>query len=289
MKRYLGGKASLTAAACIIGDEVLNGKTRDSNSHYLANWCFRHGVDLRRVEVIPDDAADIGESVRRLASRFDLVYTSGGIGPTHDDITYEAIANAYGLPLAYHAETLCRMRERITPTTAASMDEDVVRNRERMALLPVGDAVHIHYAANANLWTPVVIIGHQVHILPGVPALFERLLESLPLPAKTRGGQDVAAADAFHRVLIGTPRTESHIAEALRAEQARVCGQVKIGSYPRWHSEVRLGQARVVVALVGRDKHALDMCAQRLLPLVDGVLLGDPSKEDARAEGSSHS
>jgi molybdenum cofactor synthesis domain-containing protein len=98
----------------IIGDEVLNGKTKDSNSNYFAKWCFDRGIDVRRIEVIPDDEDDIVEAARRMTSKYDFVITSGGIGPTPDDITYQSIAKAFdGEPLEYHDETLRRMQENL--------------------------------------------------------------------------------------------------------------------------------------------------------------------------------
>jgi molybdenum cofactor synthesis domain-containing protein len=92
MKKY-------TAACLIIGDEVLNGKTKDSNSHYLSKLCFSYGIQLKRIEVIPDDCGDIVKSVKNLVAAHDFVFTSGGIGPTHDDITYKSIAKAFYMPL----------------------------------------------------------------------------------------------------------------------------------------------------------------------------------------------
>ncbi|KAJ5492395.1 hypothetical protein N7453_010492 [Penicillium expansum] len=104
-----------TAACLIIGDEVLGGKTIDTNSPYLAKFCFSLGIELKRVEVIPDDEEDIIEAVRRMSSRYDFVVTSGGIGPTHDDITYSAIAKAFNLKLALHQPAFERMKRLSKP------------------------------------------------------------------------------------------------------------------------------------------------------------------------------
>lgn len=130
-----------TAACLIIGDEVLNGKTKDSNSNYFAKWCFNlgeqvrcdnssnlgrrfslltskvwddlhAGIDVKRIEVVPDDEDDIIEAARRMTQKYDLVLSSGGIGPTPDDITYESMAKAFNAePLEYSQETLRRMQE----------------------------------------------------------------------------------------------------------------------------------------------------------------------------------
>ncbi|KAI9592284.1 MoaB/Mog domain-containing protein, partial [Syncephalis fuscata] len=216
-----------TAGICVIGDEVLNGKTIDTNSQYLAKWCFERGIDLRRIEVVPDDKADIGESVHRLANRFDVVYTCGGIGPTHDDITYESIAAAFDLPMAMHEPTWTRMRANPRLNDVKLTEEDLQRRR-RMAWQPSGPNVAVHFASDKHLWTPVVVINEKVHILPGVPVLFRRLLE-VALPAVLKND---AAISPFYRLQIGTERVESQIADILKMEQADVRGSVKIGSYP---------------------------------------------------------
>merc|ERR1712093_457808 len=88
----------------IIGDEVLGGKTVDTNSAYMAKFCFQLGMALKRIEVIADDEDEIVEAVKRMSTNYDFVVTSGGIGPTHDDITYQSIAKAFSLPLILHDE-----------------------------------------------------------------------------------------------------------------------------------------------------------------------------------------
>jgi len=100
-----------TAACLVIGDEVLGGKTVDTNSAYMAKFCFGLGMALKRVEVIADDESEIIEAVRRMSDNYDFVVTSGGIGPTHDDITYQSIAKAFGLPLKLHDESYEKMKK----------------------------------------------------------------------------------------------------------------------------------------------------------------------------------
>ncbi|KAG9074489.1 hypothetical protein FS749_013949, partial [Ceratobasidium sp. UAMH 11750] len=100
------GKTIKTAACLVIGDEILNGKTHDSNSNYFAKFCFERGVALKRIEVIADIEEEIVEASRRMVQRYDFVVTSGGIGPTHDDITYSSLATAFNLPLALHRPTI---------------------------------------------------------------------------------------------------------------------------------------------------------------------------------------
>ncbi|KAF8752406.1 Molybdopterin binding protein, partial [Rhizoctonia solani] len=104
-------KTIKTAACLIIGDEILNGKTHDSNSNYFAKFCFERGVALKRIEVIADDEGEIVEASRRMVKNYDFVVTSGGIGPTHDDITYASLGVAFNNPLVLHQPTLERMYE----------------------------------------------------------------------------------------------------------------------------------------------------------------------------------
>lgn len=127
-----------TAACLIIGDEVLNGKTHDSNSNTMAKLCFELGIEMKRVEVIPDDEETIVETVRRLSRTYDWVVTSGGIGPTPDDITYASLARAFHAePLEYNQETIRRMdignKRRFGDV---QVPEEVVTARRRMALFP---------------------------------------------------------------------------------------------------------------------------------------------------------
>lgn len=143
---------------CLAGDEVLNGKTKDSNSNYFAKWCFNLGIDLKRVEVIPDDECDIVEAARRMTDKYDLVVTSGGIGPTPDDITYESIAKAFDAePLKYDDEVLRRMQENLKARNRDSgteVTEDVSGER------------HIHTLANPCISQPrLTHIHHEL----GVP------------------------------------------------------------------------------------------------------------------------
>lgn len=166
------GKFVNTAGCLIIGDEVLNGKTRDSNSNYLARWCFDLGIELKRIEVIADDEDEISEAVRRFAQNYDFVVTSGGIGPTPDDITYESQAKAFGaMPLEYHDETLKRMEaHQKTRSYSHEQTEEMLTARKRMALFPTdgeGCSVDVIFPCE-ELWVPVVRMKGRVHILPGV-------------------------------------------------------------------------------------------------------------------------
>ncbi|KAJ2463406.1 hypothetical protein GGI02_005245, partial [Coemansia sp. RSA 2322] len=225
---------SPTAALCIIGDEILNGKTLDINSYFFAKRCFGLGVEVEKIEVVPDKYSAIAGSVQQLSRSHDIVFTSGGIGPTHDDITYSAVAQAFGSKIAYHADTLARMRRIMASRGATTMPDPYGTPEQvataRMALFPA-DATVVYPCS--DYWVPVVCAAGNVHMLPGIPKLFEDLLDAyLPgLVARLSG----EAAQAFTRALVGTRQRESAIAPILTRLQERYAPRgVKIGSYPDW-------------------------------------------------------
>ncbi|TKY86914.1 hypothetical protein EX895_004202 [Sporisorium graminicola] len=250
-----------TAACLIIGDEVLNGKTKDSNSNYLAKFCFDLGIDLKRIEVIPDDEEVIVEAAKRLTSQFDFVVSSGGIGPTPDDITYSAMAKAFSADgkLVYDDEVIRRMAENLKArqVNTEGITEDMITARKRMALFPASDAEVIF--PTTNLWVPVVRMHGRLCILPGVPRLFEALLDGLepyiPLdPNRQRP----------YRILIHTRLPESNISPFL-VELTDKCKplNIKVGSYPKWNNGVD-------VSLIGTDLQQL----QQLIPEVEQNVQG---------------
>ncbi|KAL9709342.1 hypothetical protein Ac2012v2_007698 [Leucoagaricus gongylophorus] len=236
------GKFVRTAAALIIGDEILNGKTHDRNSHVFAQYCFEHGVDLKRIEVVADDEADILEASRRLAEKYDFVVTSGGIGPTHDDITYQSLAKSFNQPLQHHPETVHRLTEMTKHRPWVKQQNEEQRMATlRMALLPAGDVTEILFVSE-DVWVPVVCLKSKLYVLPGIPGLFHKLLRLLtpylPLPPKS---------ERPLRIQIFTERVESLIAPYLAALQTRLKPNgIQVGSYPI------LGQG-VFVSIVGRD------------------------------------
>ncbi|EAW17676.1 flavin adenine dinucleotide pyrophosphatase [Aspergillus fischeri NRRL 181] len=248
-----------TAACLIIGDEVLGGKTIDTNSAFFAKYCFSLGIQLKRVEVIADDEGEIIEAVRRMSNNYDFVVTSGGIGPTHDDITYESIAKAFNLPLKLHTLAFERMKRLSKPhPMQPHFDWDTpspgLTAKLRMVYLPHDEKLPAESQAlfvADDMWVPIAVVNGNVHILPGVPRLFERLLEHLkpillPRLANPEG-------KGIYRYLFSTPLPESAVAPYLTdlAARASVHG-VKVGSYPRW------GNKRNTVTLVGTDKAFMD-------------------------------
>lgn len=202
-----------TAALVVIGDEILSGRTQDKNVAQLAIWLNDQGIRLAEVRVVPDDIERIGEAVNALRIAHDYLFTTGGIGPTHDDITVDAIAAALRVPVIVHPE-------------ARKILEDYYRDRPgglnearlRMARVPEGAEL----LRNPYSGAPGVKIGN-VYILAGVPNIAASMLEALT--GTLEGGRPVVS------VIVGARAAESEVAELLRETEAANPG-VAIGSYP---------------------------------------------------------
>lgn len=234
-----------TAACLIIGDEVLNGKIKDTNSNYFAKFCFGKGIEVKHIAVVPDEEQDIIETIQRLSSRYDFIVTSGGIGPTHDDITYEAIGKAFNLPVALDESVAARMRKlgksKIDPNNKEAMAAQL-----RMATIPIGSNVDTIYIAE-DLWVPVVSINNKVHILPGVPQLFTRMLDGLSPYIE---GRLPSSDQQLIRFYVATKLRESEMAPYLTRKQAEVDSKgIKLGSYP--HMSIGIN----TVSIIGKESH----------------------------------
>jgi len=202
-----------TAAILIVGDEILSGRTRDANMHHLAGELTKAGIDLREARIVRDDHAAIVAAVNALRAAHDHVFTSGGIGPTHDDITADAVAAAFGLPLAIRADArdllAAHYARQNLPFNAA---------RQRMARIPEG-AVLIENPVSV---APGFSLGN-VHVMAGVPNIFQAMVASL-LP---RLGGGAPLMTRTWRVMIG----EGNIAESF-GQLAADFPDLSMGSYP---------------------------------------------------------
>ncbi|MEM9724978.1 MAG: molybdopterin-binding protein [Pseudomonadota bacterium] len=156
-----------TAAMLVIGDEILSGRTRDANAHHLAQVMTEIGVDLREIRVVPDVTERIVSAVRELSSGYDLVFTSGGIGPTHDDITADAVGAAFGRAVDVRADTLAILHDHYG-------SEEISDARLRMARVPEGSTLIDNPVSRA----PGFIV-ENVHVMAGVPLIFEAMLAGL--------------------------------------------------------------------------------------------------------------
>jgi molybdenum cofactor synthesis domain-containing protein len=202
-----------TAAMLVIGDEILSGRTHDTNTHYLAQTLVQRGIALREVRVVADDTAAIVGAVNALRGAFDHVFTSGGIGPTHDDITADAVALAFGVGISQRADAMALLAahyERVGhPFNEA---------RQRMARIPDGAALIDNPVSTA----PGFTLGN-VHVMAGVPNIFQAMLASV-LPHITGGAP--LLSDSI-RVLAG----EGDIAGAFGVIAAQF-PDLSMGSYP---------------------------------------------------------
>ena len=193
----------------IIGDEVLSGKVEEANAAFLIRRCRELGVDLERIEMIPDNSEDIADSVRRASRRSDFVITTGGVGPTHDDITMASVAAAFDREVVAHPDLLALVIH--------YFGEDYTEGHRRLALVPDGAEL-----LNRDAPWPTVCF-RNIYILPGIPKLmrskFDLLAERFEGPALFVGWLEIQAAEAeiYHHL------------EAIVAEHP----EVVIGSYPR--------------------------------------------------------
>lgn len=231
-----------TAAAIIIGDEILSGKVRDANTAPLIDLFAGMGVELCRISCIGDDEDDIIAEVRSCSERYDAVITSGGVGPTHDDRTVAAIAAAFGVEVERHPELVEMIR--------AWWGERFTEAALRMADIPAGS--RLIYSNDGLI--PLVVF-RNIYIFPGIPRLFAAKIEAL------RG------------VLDGSPRQradlylsadESAVADRMAAVDKEF-PEVKIGSYPRSEGE----DHRVWVTLEAADNDSVNAAVDRLLEVLD--------------------
>jgi molybdenum cofactor synthesis domain-containing protein len=202
-----------TAALVVIGDEILSGRTQDLNVAQVARWLNEQGIRLAEVRVVPDDIGRIAEAVNALRVQHDYLFTTGGIGPTHDDITVDAMAAAFGVPVIVHPEA-----RRILEDYYRDRPGGLTEARLRMARTPDGAEL----LRNPNSGAPGVKMGN-VYILAGVPNIAASMLEALT--GQLEGGRPVVS------VTIGARAPESDVADLLRETEAANPG-VAIGSYP---------------------------------------------------------
>jgi molybdenum cofactor synthesis domain-containing protein len=243
-------QADVTAALLIIGNEILSGRTKDANLPFLAEKLNGIGVRLREARVVPDIEAEIIDAVNALRARYDYVFTTGGIGPTHDDITSECIAKAFGVPLERHPEAVRRLQEHY-------QTDQINEARLRMANVPAGGILVDNPISKA----PGYQIGN-VFVLAGVPMIMQGMVDNL-LP-RLKGGAPMLSRTVSCALAEGT------LAEGLEAVQNRYPA-IEIGSYPY----LRQKQYGVSLVLRGTDEALLIEAAEAVAALVRN-LGGEP-------------
>lgn len=225
---------TVTAGALAIGDELLSGRTKDKNIGHLAEMLTAVGIDLLEVRIVPDDQARIVEALNALRSRYSYVFTSGGIGPTHDDITADAVSNAFGVACGHDPEAL-----ELLGAHYAERGLEFTEARRRMARMPQGS----RHIANPVSCAPGFVIGN-VHVMAGVPSVFQAMLDNV-LPT-LKGGARVLSDK------VNCPYGEGDIGDPLSAI-AKAHPDVNIGSYPRFSGK---GFSTEIV-IRGRDAAAI--------------------------------
>ena len=165
----------VTAAVLVIGDEILSGRTKDKNIGFIADYLTAIGIDLKEVRVISDDERAIVEAVNALRAKYTYVFTTGGIGPTHDDITAECIAKAFGVALEFHPEAVALLKERLAKTGG-----ELNEARMRMARIPKGAAL----VANKVSGAPGFWIGNVI-TMAGIPTVMQAMVDEVAPKLKT--------------------------------------------------------------------------------------------------------
>lgn len=227
-----------TAAALIIGNELLTGKVEDQNVSHLAKSLFALGIVLRRVVVCPDEVEVIVDDLDLLRRHHDLVFTSGGVGPTHDDVTLDAVARAFGLP---------RVRDpRLEALLRDHLGARVTEQHLLMADIPEGAEL----VSDASSRWPTVLVDN-VFVLPGVPAIFRRKLRAIE--------ERLEGDTPFVSRALATRSDEGELAPLL-VELDRAFPQVTIGSYPRW---LESGY-RLVITFDGRAPAEVERAVEAL-------------------------
>jgi molybdenum cofactor synthesis domain-containing protein len=232
-----GEAEAVTAAILVIGDEILSGRTQDQNSHYIARYLADIGVDTREIRVVPDVEAEIVAAVNALRARYAYVFTTGGIGPTHDDITADAIARAFGVGIEEDPRAIKMLLEVIP---ADRLNEA----RRRMARIPLGAEL----IENSMSKAPGFMIGNVI-VMAGVPIIMHAMLDAAAPRLRTGA-----------RVLVETIEAdaipEGRYAKDLAALAARF-EEVSIGSYPHFSS----AGVRNQIVLRARDASKLGAAA----------------------------
>jgi molybdenum cofactor synthesis domain-containing protein len=237
----------ITAAILVIGDEILSGRTKDKNIGYVAEYLTNIGIDLREVRVVPDVEAEIVAALNALRARYTHVFTTGGIGPTHDDITADAVAKAFGVSIDIDPRAVALLLERIPKA-------DLNESRLRMARIPSGATLIENSVSKA----PGFSIGN-VHVMAGVPNIMHAMLDALAPRLAT--GQKMLSRS------LAAGLKEGDIAAAY-GEVQKAFPDVSMGSYPAFVEGVGFSTTLV---LRGRDETRLDAAETAVKAMLDSV------------------
>ncbi len=227
-----------TAGILVIGNEILSGKVADVNSPYLCERLREIGVDVERIVTIPDGVETIASEVKAMSERYDYVFTSGGIGPTHDDLTIEGVAAAFGRPVEINGKLEEMLR--------AVLGDDLNQGQLKMAMVPAGAAL----IDSDDKWFPLVVVDN-VYIFPGIPEGLRRKFES---------ARDRFSGVPYVLKRVYVKRHEIEIVETLNA-LLEAFPDLVLGSYPK----IRESSYRVLITLESRDENYVQRALDRLL------------------------
>ena len=233
-------KQKVNAAIIIIGNEILSGRTQDLNVVTISKWLNDLGVKLEEVRVIPDIEKMIIKTVNKIRKNFNYVFTTGGIGPTHDDITAKSIAKAFNLKYGYHKEAYSIL-EKYYRKNEFSL------GRKKMSMMPIKAKLILNPSSGA----PGFIVSN-VYCLPGVPSILKSMLGGLN--NKIKGGKKILSKT------VSVQTVESEIAKSLEIVQNRF-KKVEIGSYPFF----RLGKIGVSLVIRSTEKKQIDDCYREII------------------------
>ncbi len=239
--------AIITAGLLVIGDEILSGRTKDRNVGYIAEYLTTIGIDLREARIVADDENAIVEALNAMRARYTYVFTTGGIGPTHDDITADSVAKAFGVAIDYDERALALLKERY-----AAMGTELNQARMRMTRVPKdAELVPNKVSAAPGFW-----IGNVI-VMAGVPSIMQAMLDEVAPLLKTgiRMLSETVRADC----------REGDVGTEL-GEIAKAHPDVMIGSYP-FVDEVRGPNANIVVR--GRDPARLAAAKKAIETMLD--------------------
>jgi len=230
-----------TAGIIIIGNEILSGKVTDTNSPFLARELRKLGVTVQRMTTIPDDVDVIGATVKLFSDAFEIVFTSGGVGPTHDDVTMEGVARGFGRKVIRHPELDKRLREYLGKNA----------NEARMRMADVPDGAEL--IVDARLGFPTIKC-ENVYILPGIPEILEQKFQAL---------RDRFAASPYFLRVVFTSEGEGAIAEHLNATM-EAFPELMLGSYPK----IGDPEYAVKLTLESKDREYVERALAHLLGLL---------------------
>tara|TARA_B100001540_G_scaffold257347_1_gene235063 strand:+ start:285 stop:1037 length:753 start_codon:yes stop_codon:yes gene_type:complete len=236
-------KKEIIAGIIIIGNEVLSGRTKDVNTSTIATWLNSLGITVKEVRVIPDDKEKIIDTVNLLRKNFNYVFTTGGIGPTHDDITAESISEAFNLKYDFHKEAFSILENYYKPG-------EFSEGRQKMAKMPTSAKLIMNPSSGA----PGFYV-ENVFCLPGVPLILKSMLGGL--------NNILVGGDPVISKTLNLRTVESEIAKSLSNVQNQN-REVEIGSYPFF----RAGKLGVSIVLRSTDQNKIDQCNDQILQFI---------------------